>query len=157
MAYFGSSLYYVADNLGVTALSQVAKQVGVISVLRITAFYPERRARHTVSTVIERHQNQRRLEIVYEGFYDHQPIILAVSEDNFTALNQVLRQVKFDKLDDQTGISYKDHSLWLIQRAATTYSHGVIVSPDVPKLPYSTLVNAIDAYLPESIREVPFD
>ena len=64
----------------------MAKQAGVISVLRITAYYPERKARHSVATLIERHQNQRQMEIVYEGFYGHKPVKLTVERDAFDNL-----------------------------------------------------------------------
>ena len=155
MAFTGSSLYEVSANLGVPHIKTVAKQVGVISVLRITAYYPERKARHSVATLIERHQNQRHMEIVYEGFFNHKPVKLTVTRDNHEKVLDALQQARFDKLNDQPDLSYKDHSLWLIQRASGIYVHEVILAPDIPLLPYSSIVNAIDAYLPESIREVP--
>jgi len=155
MAFTGSSLYEVADNLGAPHIKTLAKQAGVISVLRITAYYPERKARHSVATLIEHHQNQREMDIVYEGFYGHKPVKLTVARDAFDKLQDALLQAKFNKLDDQLNVSYKDHSLWLIQQASGTFLHNVIVSPDVPQLPYSAIVNAIDDYLPEAIREIP--
>ena len=155
MAFTGSAVYQVADNLGVSHIKQVAKQAGVISVLRITAYYPERRIRHSVATLIERNQNQREMSLIHEGFFNHRPVKITVSRDDFDHLTNALIQAKFDKLKDQPDISYKDHSLWLIQRASGIYLHEIIVSPDNPELPYSSIVNAIDAYLPEAIREVP--
>lgn len=156
MAFTGSSLYEVADNLGAPHIKTVVKQAGVISVLRITAYYPERHARHSVATLVERHQNQRTMEIVYEGFYGHKPVTLTITRDDYEGLLDVLLQTKFKTLDYQPDVSYKDHSLWLIQQAYGTFLHNVIVSPDNPKLPYSAIVNAIDDYLHEAIREIPF-
>lgn len=155
MAFTGSSLYAVADNLGVPHIKAVVKQPGVISVLRITAYYPERRTRHSVATLIERHQNQRDMEIVYEDFNDHKPVKLTVTRETYEKVLDALLQAKFNKLDDQPNLSYKDHSLWLIQQASGTFLHNVITSPDDPVLPYSAIVNAIDDYLPEAIREIP--
>ncbi len=155
MAFTGSSLYEVADNLGASHIKTVVKQPGVISVLRITAYYPERRTRHSVATLAERHQNRRDMEIVYEGFYGHKPVKLTVAKEAYDNLLNVLLQNKFTKLDDQPDISYKDHSLWLIQQAYGTYLKNLILSPDVPVLPYSAIANAIDDYLPEAIREIP--
>ena len=66
-----------------------------------------------------------------------------------------MRQARFDRLSDQNGLSFTDRSLWLIQRAAGAYSHGIVVAPDKPQLPWSSIVNAIDQYLPQAIREVP--
>lgn len=155
MTFTGSSLYEVADNLGVPHIKAIAKQAGVIGVLRITAYYPERKARHSVATLTERHQDRREMNVVYEGFFDHQPLKLSVSRDHLDKVLHALHQANFDKLDDQPKLSYKDHILWLIQRASGIYTHGLIVSPDTPQLPYSLIVNAIDAYLPQAIREVP--
>lgn len=155
MAFTGSSLYEVADNLGVPNIKDIAKQVGVISVVRITAYYSERKARHSVATLVQRHQDQRVMNVVYEGFYHHKPVMLSVSRDSLENVLNALQQAKFDKLYDQPLVSYKDHILWLIQRASGIYLHGIIVSPDIPQMPYSLIVNAIDAYLPESVREVP--
>jgi len=155
MAFTGSALYQVADNLGVEHIKTVAKQASVISILRITAYYPEREVRHSVATLIERNQDRRVMDIVHEGFFNHKPVTLDVSREQFYKVLNALLQAKFDKLTDQPDLSYKDHSLWLIQRASGIYTHGVIVSPDNPQLPYSSIVNAIDAYLPEAIREVP--
>jgi len=155
MAFTGSSLYEVADNLGVPHIKAIAKKAGVISVLRLTAFYSERKARHSVATVVQRHQDQREMAVVYEGFFNHKPVTLDVSRDNLENVLNALQQARFDKLYDQPMLSYKDHILWLIQRASGIYDHGIIVSPNVPQMPYSLIVNAIDAYLPESIREVP--
>lgn len=155
MVFTGSSLYEVADNLGVPHIKDIATQAGVIDVLRVTAYYPERKARHSVATLTERHQDNREMNIVHEGFYNHQPIMLNVSRDNLEKVLNVLQQARFDKLDDQPAVSYTDHILWLIQRASGIYTHGMIVSPDTPQMPYSLIVNAIDAYLPETIREIP--
>jgi hypothetical protein len=155
MAFTGSSLYEVADNLGVPHIKDIAKQAGVISVLRVTAYYSERKARHSVATVVQRHQDQREMRIVYEGFFNHKPVTLNVTRDNLENMLNALQRAKFDTLYDQASLSYKDHVLWLVQRAAGIYLHGVIVSPDIPEMPYSTIVNAIDSYLPEAIREVP--
>ena len=155
MAFTGSSLYEVADNLGVPHIKDIAKQVGVISVLRITAYYSERKARHSVATLVQSHRDQRNMSVVYEGFFNHKPVTLNVTRDSHENVLSALEQAKFDKLYDQPLVSYKDHILWLIQRASGIYLHGIIVSPDIPQMPYSLIVNAIDAYLPEAVRELP--
>ena len=155
MAFTGTALYEVADNLGVSNIKDITKQAGIISVLRITAYYPERKARHSIATLVQRHQDKREMTVVYEGFFNHQPINKSVARDDLENVLNALQQARFDNLYDQPTLSYKDHILWLIQRASGIYLHGIIVSPDVPQMPYSLIVNAVDAYLPEAIREVP--
>lgn len=157
MIFTESSLYEVAGNLNVPHIKTIIKQAGVISVLRITAYYPERHARHSVATLTEQQRNQYTMEIVHEGFYGHRPMTLSVSDENYNNLLDVLIQCRFKKLPHQDDISYNDRSLWLIQQAYGTFLHNVIVAPDRPSHPYSTIVNAIDDYIHEAIREIPFD
>lgn len=155
MAFDGSVIYQVADDLGFENLDRVARRAGVMSVLQVTAYYFGRRVRHSVARVIEYQLGDVELLLVYEGFNRHQPLRLNVPKDRLEKLLWALRQAKFDTLSDQDGLSFTDRSLWLIQRAAGTYSHGLIVSPDNPQMPWSSIVNAIDDYLPRAIREVP--
>ena len=148
-------VYEAADNFGRPRLSDIARQVGVISALRITAYYPQRRLRHSVACVIEHQREAPRMEIVYEGFNRHRPLQLKLARADWERLMDALHQVKFDRLADQPNLSYTARSLWLIQRAAGIYCHSVMVTPAVPQLPYAAIVNAIDAYLPQAIREIP--
>lgn len=155
MAFDGAVIYQVADDLGLDNLSRVAQRAGVMSVLQVTAYYSGRRVRHSVARVIEYQLGEVELLLVYEGFNRHKPLRLNVPKDRLEKLGQALRQAKFDTMNDQDRLSFTDRSLWLVQRAAGAYSHGVIVSPDNPQLPWSSIVNAIDDYLPQAIREVP--
>ena len=155
MAFHGSAVYEVADNFGLPRLTDIARQAGVISALQVTAYYPQRRMRHSVAIVVEVRHEDPRLEIVYEGFNRHRALRLKLARAHLERLIDVLHQTKFDKLSDQAKLSYEERSLWLIQRACGTYCHGIIVAPDVPQLPYAAIVNAIDACLPEAIREIP--
>ena len=126
-----------------------------MSVLQVTAYYFGRRVRHSVARVIEYQLGEVEMLLVYEGFNRHKPLQLSVPKDHLEKLLRALRQARFDTLGDQDGLSFADRSLWLIQRAAGAYSHGVTVAPDRPQLPWSSIVNAIDDYLPGAIREVP--
>jgi len=155
MAFDGSVIYQVANDLGFDNLNRVARRAGVMSVLQVTAYYSGRRVRHSVARVIEYQLGEVELLLVYEGFNRHKPLRLSLPKDRLEKLVRALRQAKFDTLRDQDGLSFTDRGLWLIQRAAGTYSHGVIVAPDKPQLPWSAIVNAIDDYLPSAIREVP--
>ena len=83
------------------------------------------------------------------------PCDLAVEREQIERLNEVLLDVNFGKLGDQSDLSYNERSLWLIQRASGSHLHSIMIAPDRPEMPYSTIVNAIDAHLPEAILEVP--
>ncbi|MCY3780844.1 MAG: hypothetical protein OXG78_11090 [Chloroflexi bacterium] len=155
MPFDGSDVYLLANRLGLPDLEQVAAQAGVMSVLQISAYYASRRVRHTVARVIEYQSGEIEIRLAYEGVSLEKPIRLAVENDNLEQIQAVLLKARFRKLSDQADLSYDERSLWLIQQAAGRHVHGIMVAPDRPELPYSTIVNAIDAYLPGAIREVP--
>ena len=155
MAFDGSNVYQLAGSLGFPDLAVVAGGAGVMSVLEISAYYAERRVRHSVGRVIEYQTGEIELRVAYEGVHLAKTPRLAVDRERMEALNAVLLSARFGTLSHQAGLSYKDRSLWLIQRASGPHAHGIMVAPERPELPYSTIVNAIDAYLPEAIREVP--
>ena len=155
MPFDGSNVYQLANSLGLPDLTAVARGAGVMSALQVSAYYAERRVRHSVARAIEFHTGEVQLFVAYEGVSAGGPMTLTLERDRIEKLMAVLLDVKFAKLGDQPGISYNERSLWLVQRAAGTHVRGVMLAPDRPELPWSMLVNAIDNYLPEAIREVP--
>ncbi len=155
MAFDGSDVYQLAGSLGLPELEQVARAAGVMNVLQVTAYYTERRVRHSLARVIEYQTGETELRVAYEGVNVGKPMVLPVERDTMEALNAVLLAVNFGRLSYQAGLSHADQCLWLIQRAAGTHVHGIMLAPERPEPPWSTIVNAIDAYLPEAIREIP--
>jgi len=136
-------------------LAQAARAAGVMSVLEITAYYPQRRVRHSVARAIEYQLGEIALQVAYEGVRLGAIPRIALDETRMDSVNAALLASKFRSLSDQPGLSYDERCLWLIQQAAGSFIHGIIVAPDRPEPPYSAIVNAIDDHLPEAIRELP--
>lgn len=155
MPFDGTDVFLLAGQLGLPDLGRAAGEAGVMSVLQVSAYYAERRVRHSVARVSEYQTGEIELQVVFQGVSLAEPLRLTVGRESMEKLDDVLLRVKFDKLGDQPALSYGERSLWLIQRAAGTHVHGIMVAPDRPEAPYTTIVNAIDAYLPEAIREIP--
>ena len=155
MPFDGTDVFLLASQLGLPDLERAASQAGVMSVLQVSAYYAERRVRHSVARVIDYQTGEIELLVVFQGVNLSEPLRLVVERPIMEKLDDVLLRVKFDRLSDQAGLSYAERNLWLIQRAAGTHVHGIMVAPDRPEAPYTSLVNAIDAYLPEAIREIP--
>ncbi len=155
MPFDGTDVFLLASQLGLPDLERAAGAAGVMSILQVSAYYAERRVRHSVARVSEYQTGEIELRIVFQGVSLAEPLRLAVERESMEKLDEVLLRVKFGRLVDQPGLSYAERSLWLIQRAAGNHNHGILVAPDRPETPYSTIVNAIDAYLPEAIREIP--
>ena len=155
MPFDGSDIYQLASRLGLPDLERAARAPGVMAVLEILVYYAERRVRHSAARVLEYQLGEIELQVAYEGVRLETIPRIAIEEARMKKLNAVLLAVKFRSLSHQRDLSYDESSLWLIQQAAGSHIHGIMVAPDRPVLPYSTIVNAIDEYLPEAIREVP--
>lgn len=155
MPFDGSDIYQLARNLGLPDLAQAARGAGVMSVLEISAYYAERRVRHSVARVFEYQLGEIELQVAYEGVRLETAPRITLDDAPMEKVNAVLLAVKFGTLAHQPNMSYDERSLWLIQRAAGAHIHGVMVAPDRPEPPFSTIVNAIDDWLPEAIREIP--
>ena len=148
-------MYQLAAKLAMPELQQAARAAGVMSVLEVAVYYAERRIRHSVARAIEYQTGEAALEIAFEGVNLGKRMVLPLDRQNLDALNAALLAVNFGRLGDQADLAYTDGPLWLIQRAAGAHVHGIIVAPERPEPPFSAIVNAIDAWLPEAIRQVP--
>ncbi len=155
MPFDGADVYQLAGRLRLPDLAQVARGAGVMSVLQVSVYYAERPLRHSVARAIEYQLGEVELRVAYEGVGLARPLRLDIARERMEQLNRVLLAAGFLTLGDQAGLSYADGVLWLIQRAAGNHAHGLMLAPERPEPPYSAIVNAIDAYLPEAIREVP--
>jgi len=145
----------LAGALGLPDLTEIAFGAGVMSVLEVSAYYVERRVRHSVARVIEYQLGEVELRVAYEGVRLREALRAWIDIERMEKLNAALLEVRFEQLSHQPGLSYAERSLWLIRRAAGAHQHGLMLAPDRPELPYSTIANAIDDYLPEAIREMP--
>ena len=155
MPFDGSDMYQLASRLGLPDLAQAARAAGVMSVLEISAYYAQRRVRHSVARVIEYQRGEIELQVAYEGVRLERAPRIAIDEARVGKVNAALLAARFRSLEDQPGLSYEERSLWLIQQATGSFVHAIIVAPDRPEPPYSAIVNAIDDCLPEAIRELP--
>lgn len=134
-------------------LRELLTRPGLISLHRITCYYADGRARHSIATLFQTRPSVW-LELVYEGIANHKPLRHDVRADAVERFILVLNQHRFDKLPDQPDIPATTPTIWQIERAVGGFYHAILLTPHTPVLPYSALVNAIDAYLPESIREI---
>lgn len=154
MSLFVPPIYGLADRMNLTPLMQLAARPDVIDVYRVIVYSMDQKVRNSVATLYHQTRQKHHLEVVYEGLFEHKPLHHAVDESDYESFVGALRHVKFDSLRDQQDLPLHNSIFWLLERAAGTYQKGVLFSPQKPEKPYSTLVNAIDAYLPEAIREV---
>ncbi len=144
----------VIEQANGQSLFKLAMQPSVKGVYRLTAFYPDRRAYHSVATLIYTAYEEATLEVVYIGAFHNHPFIHTITWERLEPFESALRKAGFDKLHDQDEVSVYGEDCWLLERAAGSFSKSLLLAPHRIEQPYTAIVNAVDAYLPEMIREV---
>jgi hypothetical protein len=143
----------VVDEVGAMALSALARRPGVIGVYRVTTRTHDGRARDTVATLLFLREAAR-LEVVYRAAFDHKPIVYTIPQPRAEAFVRALNAVGFDRLTDQPDIPPYGVDVWLIERAAGTFAHGVLVTPGRGEGAHTALVAGVHTCLPEALREM---
>lgn len=150
------SLRAIADSMRLEPVSLLARRPGVQDVYRITVHYYDRRACDSVATLCKSITGGVTLDIVYRRALDHKPLTYRISDDRFRAFVAMIQRVRFDKLIDQPTLPvYDSTDLWMIERAAGTFSKSVILAPaTVDREPYKLLIDAVRNNIPEALRQV---
>lgn len=149
-----SALHAVANRLGLMSVKQLATRPGMKALYRVTIYYADGYARNSVGTLRRAVLDDGLLDVVYEGLFHHKPLKHRIDPARAEKLANALQRMGFDKMGDQSGMETYHRTMWLVERAVGNFYHSVLFAPQRLEQPYVSLVNAIDAYLPESIREV---
>lgn len=145
----------IADQLKLTPIQEIARQPGVQEVYRITVDYYDGRASNSVATLRGALIGGVLLEMVYQRALGGRPITHHIENARYREFSQAVKGLNFDKMADQPGLpEYHYTDLWLIERAAATFYHSVIVAPTIARDTYSMLANAVKNGLPEALRQV---
>ncbi|MFN8379574.1 MAG: hypothetical protein U0452_12980 [Anaerolineae bacterium] len=119
----------------------------------MTVDYHDRRARASVTT-ISRTAVGIRLEIAFDGVLGkalQHPFDL----DRYNTFTQALLGLGFDRLKDAPDLPAPGKGdVWLIERAAGSFAHGLLLAPDRAEGVYARLMNAVRHGLPEALRQV---
>ncbi len=145
----------IAEGLTLTPLDVMARQPGIVMVYRVTVRYHDRRVRDSAATLIQRRMDVWALEVAYRGAFDGKPIQYPITMARGTAFAAALTGQGFDRLLDAPDLPpYPSADLVLIERAAGTFYHSVIVSMTTAVEPYTRIVNAVRNGLPEALKQV---
>ena len=143
----------VADTLALKPVRQLARGPSVRAVYRVTVHHDDRRALDAVTTII-RDSAGATFTVRYEGLHHLRPTGQMLALERFSALTLAWQRAGFDRLRDQPGLPLHGPDLWLLERAAGTFVHSVIVAPQIAGGSHAALVEAVRAHLPEALREV---
>lgn len=148
----------IADQLGLKPVTEIARAPGVQEVYRITVQYFDGRACNSVAT-LRRQTGGVVIETAYQRALARKRITHTVNEERYREFAQAVKSLHFDRMRDQPNLpAYNTTDLWLFERAAGTFTHSVILAPELaPPLTtdtYGRLVNAVRNGLPEALRMV---
>jgi len=148
------TLRRIGWSMDLIDLRQLARQPGVRALYRVTAHYHDMRARNSVATLRRSGATEAVMEVVYQGWFQHKPLVYPVELDRYDALVMGLQRLRFDSLSDQPVLPAHGADLWLVERAAGSFTKSVIVAPEFAFGEYAALVEAVRMYLPESLRQI---
>lgn len=159
LSFHAPLLRGVAERLRLPTVMTVARGVGVTGVWRVTVHYFDGRAPDTVATLTRRTGAGTGLEVWTERPGDPS-VTWTLSDERWATFTTAALSLRFDHLADQPNLPvYDSTDLWLIERAAGTFVHSVIVAPALADAAWKTpdqaawtrLVSAIRNGLPEAI------
>ncbi len=145
----------LAQRLGLPPIKQAVLAPGVSAVLRLTIYYHNQRAVDSIATLCHSRIDGTSLAVTYRGAFKHQPIRHQIPAERFETLAQGLASLRFDRLRDQPGMPPYGLDFWMLERAAASFSHSVILAPGTAEDAYAELVALLREHLPEALRIIP--
>jgi hypothetical protein len=144
----------IAERLGQQPVKAIIKAPDVLAVYRATIYYHDRRARDSCATLCDRRSSGAQLAVAYRGAFQQKPISYPITETRYEAFTQALVKLRFDHMGDQPGMPLYGLDFWMIERAAGSFVHSVIVAPQTAQGAHAKLVGLIKEHLPEALRVI---
>ena len=155
LGFHAPLLRAIADQLGLKPIIELARMPGVQGVYRITVNYFDGRVCNSVATLCSTQTGGIVQETVYQRALSRKPIAHQIDEMRYEEFIQAVKSLSFDRMLDQPNLpAYNSTDLWLFERAAGTFSHSVILAPELAQDQHARLVNAVRNGLPEALRQV---
>jgi hypothetical protein len=144
----------IALRLKQDELRNLTQQPGVNEAFRVTIQYHDARHPNQVATLTRGHSGGGSLYVIYDKPNRDVHYRFPVSSEQYLALLLALRQVKFDRLDDQPEVPFFGVDLWLVERASGSFYHDVVLAPESARGHYRELLLAIRNHLKEGVRAI---
>jgi hypothetical protein len=145
-----------AERVSAPTVNMLARQPGMAAVFRVTVHYHDRRAQDSIATLKKGVGSSITLEIVYDRALNQKPLFYTLTVENYEIFIRAVLRLGFDRLTDQPHIPPHDVTdVWLVERAAGTFAHSLLVAPDLAQEgAHARLINAIRNGMPEMLHVV---
>ncbi|MEO1164948.1 MAG: hypothetical protein AAFV98_14265 [Chloroflexota bacterium] len=155
MVYRDSAINTIQKQAQITPLRAFASQAAVQVVFRFTVYYVDGRAYNSVATLVQQaNQDALSLETTFVGFCAGRPITRHISRTDFQTFMRVIQKSNFDTMYFPEDKLLHTATIWQVERATGQFYHSVVLNPHCHDKPYCVVVNAIDSYLPDAVREM---
>jgi hypothetical protein len=142
----------IAERLELPELKQVVKEPTVSEAFRISIFYHQSRAPHSIATLRRGHGNVCQLQLIYDKSPRPAIVNFQIPLERYKQFLIGLRRAKFENLDDAENVSPLEGDVWLVERAVGSFYHNILLSPRSSGH-HREVVLAVRESLPEAIRE----
>jgi hypothetical protein len=149
------ALRAIAARMQLEPVAALALRPGVTDVYRVTLHVVAGQGRSVVATLTRHRISDAALTVCFEGALAHKALHYPVARMRFDAFALALRRAGFDHLPDAPDLPALDRAeIWLVERAAGTYHHYVVIAPDTAQGAYSQVAEAVRSFLPEVLRKL---
>jgi len=143
----------IAAQLGLTEFRRLTQQPTVNEAVRVTIHYDAVRQADSVATLVRgHHRDDCTLTVVYARLQKPARLTFSIPQKRYQQLLAELRRARFDHLDDEPDLAFLGVDLWLIERAAGSFQHDIVLGPASAIGNYRECVRAFQQHLPESVR-----
>jgi hypothetical protein len=149
-------LRFIAARLSIPELESIALQPGVMQAFRLTVQYHDAQHPDQVATLIKTQSQQNPTLTLNYRRIDEAPFTLthSIEIERFREFDAALRKLGFDTLDDPRDVPYYGNDLWLIERAAVSFHHDIIIAPSKATGVYAEIVKLVREKMREATRPI---
>jgi hypothetical protein len=143
----------IAVRVGLPELKHITAQPTIHEAVRVSIHYHDSRAPDSVATLELGHGDACRLHLVYDKSPRPARFELSLPRQRYYNLLVALRRARFDFLDDDEALPYIGVDLWLVERAAGSFYHDVVLSPANARGHHREVMLALRHHLAEVVRQ----
>lgn len=146
-------LRLLAARMGLAELTQVIREPTVNEALRVSIHYHDGRSPDSVATLRRGLGEMCQLTVIYDRSPKRATLRYDIDLERYRDFLVALRRVKFDTLDDEEDLPFLGVDLWLVERAAGSFHHDVVLCPETARGFHREIILALGQHLPEAVRE----
>lgn len=143
----------IATRLQLPDFRKLTQQPTINEAMRVSIYHDDGNSPDSVATLVHgHHQETYPLHVCYDRSTRRADLNFDVSVERYNGLLMALRRARFDQLDDEPDLPFYGIDLWLIERAAGSFYHDIVLCPTTASGKHHEIVRALRDHLPEAVR-----